>query len=187
MKKIMIVFFTLFLTASLSPYALTKGLGSGCYLNYYSVADSIYKDVYGSGNLMFGGYLSYEVIRKLELRVEANYFQDKGKMTLSQEEITFTLIPLVFGVRFRVIKRNLCPYLGVGVGVYSYREMLPDRFEDVSDSTIGYHVEGGSYLNLTRRFYLDMNVRYILANAKPFEETIKLGGFRAGIGIGYWF
>jgi|Deesub1362B_J571_1020462.scaffolds.fasta_scaffold03296_3 outer membrane protein W len=159
----------------------------GC-LNYYSISDSIYKDIYGSGNIMFGGSVSYEVINKLELRAEINYYQDKGEMTLTKEEITFTIIPIVFGMRYQLIKnKNFNPYFGGGLSYYTYKEDLPPRFEDVSDSTLGYHIEGGGYFNLVKGVYINLNIRYIIADAKSEEETIKLGGFRAGMGIGYNF
>jgi len=158
----------------------------GC-LNYYSVSDSIYKDIYGSGNIMFGGSIGYEVINKLELRGEFNYYQDKGEMTLTKEEITFTIIPLVFGLRYQLVKNKVNPYLGAGLSYYTYKEKLPSRFGNVSDSTLGYHFEGGAYFNLTKNIFIDLNFRYTIANAESEDETIKLGGFRAGFGIGYSF
>jgi hypothetical protein len=52
-------------------------------------------------------------------------------------------------------------------------------------STTGFHIEGGSYIAVGRRFHIDLNLRYVKADAKPFDETIKLGGWRAGVGVGY--
>jgi len=188
MKKIMTLTFTLLLMIGFSHYALAKGIKVGCSLNYYSPQDSLYKDIYGKGNLMFNASLSYEVIRRFELRVEANYFRDKGEMTLTKEKITFNVIPIVIGARLRLIDLSvLSPYLGAGVDYYAYKESLPDRFEDVSESEIGFHAEVGSYLNIIQGFYLDVNVRYIKVDTRPFDETIKLGGFRAGVGIGFSF
>lgn len=188
MKNSMTVILVLFFIVILSNYGLAEDFKAGGSLNYYSVTDSIYKDTYGKGNLMFGCSLSYEVIRKLELRAEANYFRDKGGMTKTKEEITFTIIPIVLGVRYKVLELNrLSPYLGAGVDFYFYKEDVPPRFEDVLDSTTGFHIEVGSYVNVIHGFYLDLNVRYIRANAKSDDETIKLGGFRAGIGMGYCF
>lgn len=188
MKNSITVILVLFFIVILPNYGLAEDIKAGGSVNYYSVTDSIYKDTYEKGNLMFGGSLSYEVMRRLELRAEGNYFRDKGEMTKTNEEITFTIIPIVLGVRYKVLELNrLSPYLGAGVDFYFYRENLPPRFEDVSDSTIGFHIEVGSYVNVMHGFYLDLNVRYIRANAKSNDETIKLGGFRAGIGIGYCF
>lgn len=157
-------------------------------LCYYSVSDSIYKDTYGSGNLMFGAYLNYELFRFLEIMAEANYCQDKGEMTLTKEEVKFTLTPLVLAIRGKLPNmKTATPYLGVGLEYYLYKEDLPDRFEDVSESTVGFHAEAGVYVNVLKNIFLDLNFRYIKADAKPFDETIKLGGLRAGLGIGFRF
>lgn len=173
---------------SLSTYSFALGFKFGGSVNYYSVEDSIFKETYGEGNLMYGVSLSLETMRKFELRAEANHFRKQGEMTLTKEEITFTLRPVILGLRLRFVDLGLVSlYLGGGAGYYSYTENLPDRFEDVSESTIGYHGEAGCYVNVVPKFYLDFNVRYSIANAKPFDETVKLGGIRAGIGFGFSF
>jgi opacity protein-like surface antigen len=175
MKKIMIAITVMLFIVSLSPSALAESFKIGVSLNYYSVAESIYRDIYGRGNLMFGGALSYEPVRMFELRAEVNYFQQKGKMTISQEEITLTMIPIILGARISFIEINkLSPYIGAGVDFYSYKEELPDRFDDVSEHITGFHVEGGLYVNVIHSLYIDLNVRYTKADTKPFDETVKL-------------
>jgi len=184
MKKIEFMFTVLILFVGLSHYSFAENFKLGGSFNYYSVTDSIFNEVYEDGGLMFGGSLSYEPIKRLEIRGEANYYHAKGGMTFTQEEVTFTIIPIVVGLRIWIVEiKNFMPYLGTGINFYSYKEELPDRFEDISDSTIGFHFEGGTYLNLVKMFYLDFNFRYIFATA----EDIKLGGPRAGIGIGIQF
>jgi outer membrane protein W len=64
-------------------------------------------------------------MRRLELRAEANYFRDKGEMTKTKEEITFTIIPIVLGVRYKVLEFNrLSPYLGAGVDFIFTKKMF---------------------------------------------------------------
>jgi len=187
--KIMKTFIIILVSViTLSSFSLALGLRIGGTVNYYVVEDPVFKDTYGQGNIMYGLFLGFEVTRRFELRAEANYFQDKGEMTLTKEEISLTLKPVILGLRLRLIDVGLVSlYLGGGAGFYSYTENLPDRFEDISDSTIGYHGEGGVYVSLVPKFFLDVNVRYSIANAEPFEETAKLGGFRAGVGFGLSF
>lgn len=83
------------------------------------------------------------------------------------------------------LHKNLSPYLGAGLDIYFFKERA--RIGDTSDSTIGYHVEGGSYISLGQRFYVDLNLRYVKADAKPYDEVLKLGDFRVGIGGSYSF
>jgi len=155
-------------------------------ISYYSVADSIYKDTYGSGNLIYGASLSYDLWRNLEIRGEAGYFRDRGGTTLTREEIKFSMIPVVVGMRWKLAKiSQLSPYLGAGVDFISFKETA--RLGDTSDSAVGFHLEAGSYVALGQGFHLDLNLRYVKADAQPFDETIKLGGWRAGVGVGYSF
>jgi len=188
MRKLKILVIGIIFTLGLFVNAPAGDFRIAGSLNYYAVTDSLFKDIYGSGNLMFGGSLSYEVIGRLELRAEAHYFREQGNMTLTEEDIKLTLMPIILGMRFQFIKLStFSPYVGAGVDFYSYKEDVPNRLEDVSESTIGFHAEAGSYLNITRKFYVDLNFRYIKADAKPFDETIKLGGVRTGVGFGFRF
>lgn len=186
MKKSLGALFGLLLLAMAIP-ADSGSLRISASLDYYSLQDSLYKDIYGSGNLMMGGSLNYVFIRRFEVRAEAAYFLDKGTMTATQEELKFRLVPLLFGVRFRFLQKKFSPYLGAGMGSYSYKEYYPERFGNVSDSTFGYHLESGGYYDLASRLFLDFNVRYTKADADAYDMTVKLGGFKIGIGIGYRF
>jgi outer membrane protein W len=178
----------LIILAGLSHYSFAENLRLGGSFNYYAAADSIHKELYGNGGLMLGGFLSYELIKRLEIRGEAHYYQAKGNMSFTQEEITFTIIPIALGLRVWIVEtQKLRPYLGTGFNFFSYKEELPDRFEDISESTTGIHFEAGTYLNLAKMFYLDFNVRYSFGTAESSYEDIKLGGLRAGIGIGIRF
>lgn len=184
MKKIEFMFAVLMLLVVLIQYSFAENFKLGGSFNYYAVTDSVFNEVYEEGGLMFGGSLSYEPIKRLEIRSEANYYQAKGEMTFTKEEVTFTIIPIVIGLRVWIVEiKKFKPYLGAGINFYSYKEELPERFEDISESTTGFHFEGGTYLNLAKMFYLDFNFRYISATA----ENIKLGGPRIGIGIGIHF
>jgi opacity protein-like surface antigen len=158
----------------------------GGSLSYYSVSDPIYNGIYGSGNLSYGASLSYDPLRNLEIRGEVGCFKDKGKTTLTREEITFSMTPVVIGLRAKwVMTAKFSPYLGAGVDFVSFREKA--RLGETSDSATGFHLEVGSYVELGRGLHLDFNLRYIKVEARPIDETIRLGGWRSGIGAGLSF
>lgn len=183
MKKIVVILSTLLLfslSASAEKYRFGGSLG------YYAVSDSTYKNTYGSGNFMYGGFISYDLLKILELRGEIGYFKDSGKMTLTKEKIEFSIIPLVLGTRVKLAEiKNLKPYAGAGIDFYSFKEKA--RLGDTSDSTFGFHVEAGAYIGLLWRLYFDLNLRYVKADAKPYDEEIRLGGLKTGIGVGLSF
>jgi opacity protein-like surface antigen len=160
----------------------------GLMAGYYMPADSAYKDLYGRGNLIFGGSLGFELIRKLEFRLEGGYFQDSGKMNLTEEDIKLSFIAASLGARFRFVEsKAFQPYVGVGVAMYAYKEDLPARLDDVSKKAVGFQGEAGFYYALTRKILLDLNFRYVLMNTKPLNESVKLGGLRAGLGVVFQF
>lgn len=183
MKKIpvimtIILLFTFFTRAE----KFRLGVSSG----YYSIQNSIYKETYGSGNFMYGTFLGYNLTKRLELRGESGYFKDRGKTGLTKEEMEFSIIPVVAGIRYLIIKiKFLNPYIGAGVDFYFFKEKV--RLGDTSDSTTGFHIETGSYISLGRRLFIELNFRYVNAKVKPYDETINLGGFRTGIGVGFFF
>ena len=183
MKRVSIIILTL---VFLAIFAQAEGFRLGGSCGYYAVADSLYKDAYGSGSFMVGGFFSYDLIKFLELRGEIGYFRDTGKMTLTGEEIKFSIIPVVVGMRLKPLKiKNLNPYLGAGIDFTFFKEKA--SLGDTSDSTTGFHIETGTTIDLGRRFHVDLNLRYVKADARPYDETIRLGGWRTGIGVGYSF
>jgi opacity protein-like surface antigen len=166
------------------PFHISPGFKIGAHTGIYSPADSFFKEMYGSGSLMFTGSVSLELIRNLEIRGEYNYFQDKGAMTDSQEELKFTIKDIVLEVRFRFFSgKKISPYLSAGFDFISYQEDYPERLGSYADKMEGNHLGAGFYFRLNNKFNLDFNVRYINADAKPFDEVIKLGGIKAGLGV----
>jgi hypothetical protein len=142
MKKL-IISTVVMLLFSLVYQGYAQGFKAGISVAYNSVNDSAFKDAYGSGSMMFGASLSADLVKQLELRGEIHYFSSKGEMTLSKEEITYTLTPIVAGLRFRVFDtKRISPYLGAGIDFCSYKEKVPERFGgDITGSKTGIHGE----------------------------------------------
>ncbi len=182
LKKITFLIAVIILVSYSYPQAL-KVEGT---LSYYAVTDSLFKDLYGSGDLMFGFNLAYDVLPALELRGEISYFSDQGTMTLTEETIKLTIVPLSLGLRYKAFNfSNFALYLGAGLGSYQYKERA--RIGDTSGSALGMHVEGGLNIFLSRKVHFDVFVRYVKATAEPYDEKIELGGLNTGIGIAYVF
>jgi opacity protein-like surface antigen len=179
--------FAIFILGLVQP-VFSGPLRLGLMAAYYMPADSAYKDLYGRGNLIFGGSLGFELIRKLEFRLEGGYFQDSGKMNLTGEDLKLSFFAASLGARFRFVEsKAFQPYVGAGVAMYAYKEDLPARLDDVSKKAVGFQGEAGFYYALTRKILLDLNFRYVLMNTKPLNESVKLGGLRAGLGVVFQF
>jgi len=172
--------FVLVLPAAAKAFHLAGSLG------YYFLADPIYKDTYGSGGLIMEGFFSYDLSKRLEIRTAVGYFTAQGKMTLTREEIRFCMVPVVIGVRVKPVKLGkFDPYFGIGLDYYAFKETA--RPGNTSDSTTGFQLAGGTCLSLTETLQLDINLCFVKADAQPLDEVIRLGGWRAGVGLGYTF
>ena len=183
MKKTTLIIVGILLFAA---FSYSQAIKIGGTLGYRSVTSSIFQDLYGSGAVMFGGSLAYEALPALELRGEIRYFKAEGTMNVTDETIKLSIVPLVLGFRYSGLGFNqVALFLGAGIGSYRYKETA--RIGDTSDSTLGYHVEGGLYIFPARKVHFDVYVRYVKAAAEPFDETIELGGLYGGIGIGFRF
>jgi len=195
-KRILIIFC---LIALLPGLGFAKGFKIGAAAGYFTMQDSRHNEIYSSGSLMYGAYFSYQVFKWMEVRGAFNFFQQRGNLTLTQEEAKLTLTPVVVGLRGLLMKGKICPYVGMGAHIISYKEALPARMGDVSGSAVGLHVEGGAYYNISKGFHVDVSIRYLLGASVEITdvgdtvvyggsmEKAKLDGLRAGIGFGLNF
>ena len=113
MKKSIVFLLALFLVSSFSYLSWAGTFKVGASVNYYAISDPIFKELYTSGGMMFGGFLSYSY-KMFELRTEFNTFQLNGNLSLTEEEIKFSMTPIVVGLRVVLINRTVSPYLGGG-------------------------------------------------------------------------
>lgn len=166
---------------------MANGIKIGLSASYFAPGEELFRTIYGSGGTMPAVSLAYG-LKRFEFRAEAGYFAATGAMTESGEELRFRLVPLFIGARYEILKKDLRPYLGVGMGSAKYDEDYPERFEDVSGSSTVTYAEAGFYFDILKNLHLDINVRWLGAIAKSFDrETIDLGGLKLGIGVGYSF
>ena len=128
---------------------------------FYKLSNELYKEVYGSGSVMPAISLAFGN-NHYEVRAETGLFNKTGAMTKSKESVKLRINPITIGARIKFLKTKLRPYIGAGVGLYLYKETLPARFESVSDSTMGFHGEGGFCFALSRKIDIDLNFRLYL-------------------------
>ena len=169
-----------------------KFLKTGVSAGYYSWADKeLVQAIYGSGDISTSFEVGIEIWNeKFELRVEWGFLTDMGEMTISKEETKLNIKALTLGARFLILHiEKLKPYIGAGFVSYKYTETPPERFQPYSGKTEGgFHAEIGTYLDaLKDLLYLDFNVRYVKADSEPFNDLLKFGGIRAGVGFGLRF
>jgi len=58
---------------------------------------------------------------------------------------------------------------------------------EVTESTQGFSVETGVVFNLGKRFFSELSIGHLYATDVLPEKKVKLGGFKAGLGLGVKF
>jgi opacity protein-like surface antigen len=168
--------------------------GEGFFAGQWFAASQTFDAAFGSnfGPFYGGGVVMEE--RGIFFEVTGSHFSKTGQRAFVSGGQTYPLgIPLTasvtpfeftFGYRFRR-RQPIMPYLGAGVGAYSYSETSPSSAagEDVDAHHAGYLVVGGAEFRIHRLIGIAADVQYtgipgILGNAglsKAFGET-NLGG-----------
>lgn len=157
------------------------------FLGSYSIQEPRFKEVYEKGGGIQGILLSSSLLYNFDFYTEIKAFYKVGKLTYTQEETKFLLVPVSLGVRFVFPSQIVLPYIGVGGDVYFYYENNP--IGTVLNMAKGYHILGGAYLQLGKNFPILLNakLKYTVAKAKENNLNIELGGLEYGIGLAFSF
>jgi hypothetical protein len=164
----------------------TIGIVSGLYL----VQDEVFREVYGSSMMFFGAEYSLALpVESMDVWFGFNYMRDKGKTTFLEEDLTLKMMHFSLAVRY-VFKVNiLAPFLGAGVDYITYQENYPEGFPftSIDGSTLGFHIQGGSYFRITDALAAKLLLKYNFAKETRDDLEIQLGGLQLGVGLIYRF
>lgn len=156
--------------------------------SYFQPSDKNFKQVYNGGKytewISYGGEIGITLGKGVGLWAGGSYFNKKGKLTFTQEETTLEIIPVYGGIKFRSTSSYVSPYLGIGVGYFQYKE--ENRIQSVSKADIGYIGQAGLLFKLGV-IVIDFQASYSYCKVKPVDVEANLGGFQAGIGLGFEF
>ncbi|MGD2246092.1 MAG: hypothetical protein PVI11_06055 [Candidatus Aminicenantes bacterium] len=156
---------------------------------YFQPSDQNFKDIYSNGSfknwVSYGGEIGVTIWKGLGIWAGGHYFLGKGELTYTQEETKIWLIPVYGGLKFRVLKGNVSPYIGVGVGYFLYKER--NRIGKVERGDIGYIGQAGLLFKILKLFIIDIQASYTYCSVRPRDLKADLGGIQAGIGFGIEF
>lgn len=190
MKRATTLFLAIFFLSisSFSAQRFLLGISGG----YYNVSDSDFKDIYSSGSGMYGILAGVDIWKGIQIFGSYKFFSVDGKTTYTNEDLKFSMNPLTLALRYNFGREGwkLSPYAGAGIDFYSYKEDVVNEREfmkDTSDSVTGYHFQLGGYVRLIKNLSVDLNFKYTIADAKPYEKTVKLGGTEFGVGFLFVF
>lgn len=152
--------------------------------NYFTPSEQSFKDVYGSG-MTYGAEIGITLWKGIGIWAGGDYFTKKGKMTFTEEETELQIIPLYGGIKFRLLKGGISPYIGLGIGYFLFKETNP--VGKVEEGDIGYIGQAGFLIKIAGALFFDIKGSYSYCKAKPVDIEADLGGFKVGIGLGFEF
>jgi hypothetical protein len=148
--------------------------------SYFYPSDKAFQDIYGGG-MMYGVEASTEILKNLEMWVEADYFSRKGELSFTKEETKLKIIPAGGGARYIISRREIIFYCGLGVNYYRYREV--NRLGTVNWGRLGAVGKVGGFVKVKEKMFIDLYLNYSYCRMKPADFAFNVGGLEAGIGI----
>jgi hypothetical protein len=149
----------------------------------FAPSAEIFKTVYGSG-LVYGGEFRLHAKGGLYLSLGGEYFKKTGKLTVTQDPTTMTILPVDVMAVYYVLPGSVMPYVGAGGSACKYTE--ENIIGKVSKWGVGFAACGGVTARW-RSIAFDARLKYSSVKVKPLEESVDLGGLTLSTGLGYSF
>lgn len=126
----------------------------------------------------------------LALELGAGYFRNEGTAAAQTGKLRLNVVPVVLTGKLLASLGPVEPYILGGIGAY-----LTDYDSDVSTSTAitstrltyGLHAGGGINFDLTQRFFLGAEGRYLWSEPNFGGRDIRLDGFTVTGDVGFRF
>jgi len=140
------------------------------------------RDVYENG-LFYGAGLNFGIWEFAELWIAQKYFSKKITDEVTGEKRRINLIPLEGGLKFRLNKGIVNPYLGIGASYYQYKEI--NLAEEIKDKGIGYVGLAGVFFKLNGGLIFDIHAHYSFCLVSSGKDKLNVGGLYIGAGLGF--
>jgi hypothetical protein len=151
---------------------------------YFNPSETSFKEIYGSG-FGIGGEVNFNIWRSFDIWFIGSHYSSEGTLPYTQEKTTMNLFTFGGGLKLRLPKGSVNPYLGLGLLAHNYKEENPIGVAESTD--IGYISQLGCYFQISGALILDFALNYIHCVVKPQSIEANLGGLQAALRIGFTF
>jgi hypothetical protein len=153
----------------------------GPYAGYLRPHDMLLKQIYGDGDVIYGGRLGVHVWNGFYIWLSASQYKVISKTTFSEDKTTLSLFSTCAFLRYSLRLGFFSPYAGVGFTKLSFKE--ESALGNVSGNGNNTAYEGGFEIRMHRNFILDFGARYDTIKVEPTGFEIDLGGLQAGVAL----
>lgn len=160
---------------------------------YFIPQDPLFRDIYGNGGFIMLGEIGYFINKSVCVSLEGGYFHKHGTLTNVDisTKITQAPVSLLLKYIFNAEKKfNVYVKLGPNY-LYSHEVINYPGFESETKHTFGATTGLGLVYNFCHGWLIDLfgNYRYDRRSAGngDLDQSVYLGGFDLGLGLGYRF
>lgn len=155
--------------------------------NYFAPANADFKAIYGDHHFLPEVELHLKIVKGFYLWTSYSYLKAEGTtITMFNEPTEWrqSFLSAGGGYEFK-LSPGLYSYLQTGIVHTRYEEeSMGDVFKDTAS---GLFFGGGLIYDLGRNIYSKLEIAYLSISDTITAATVKLGGFKAGMGIGLKF
>lgn len=166
---------------SLKKYNLLK---FGPYAGYFQPQDTLFKQIYGTGDVLYGAMLGVHIWKGFHCLFSASQYKVIAKTTYTGDKTTLTLLPMSFFLRYNLGRGFFSPYAGIGLTLLSVKEET-EFVGNFKGSGSGSSLEAGFELRVNRHFFIDFGARFnqIKVKSDDVDGEIDLGGLQVGVSL----
>jgi len=154
--------------------------------NYLNSADEGYKEIYGNGMFYPELNMGYRVYKNFYLWAGYGFLSKNGTTPVLKLETKSKQNYISFGAGYNGDFSNKFGYI-VKLGVFNVNYKEKAMEEEVKDSAIGFRIDVGIIFNINKNIFTNLNIGYLYASDTIKKESIKIGGLKTGIGVGFRF
>lgn len=151
---------------------------------YFAPRDEIFREVYGGG-WMFGGEGTIRLGKHFGAWLGGSVLTKKGELTYTREETKLEIFPVGAGLKGMLTSGRADFYAGAGLVAFHFSERNP--IGRVDKASLGYTLKAGTLLRLGDGLVLDIYTDFTDCRMQPGEVKFNIGGFNAGLGLGFEF
>jgi hypothetical protein len=164
----------------------------GPYFEGWMIKDKNLKSFFGHSQRNLPGIeASVHTVYNIDVWLNYRIYTDETTTTFFANTDKFRINAASVGLVYRpIVWTILEPFIGAGMEIYSYSEKVEGgELPGTSGNAVGFHVQGGTYVNITKflagQIFVRINgVKKTLAEALPDGTTkLDLGGTEFGIGL----
>ena len=181
MKRLAVLFLALGLFAG--PAAAAKTIIE-FKVQYFAPRDALFRDVYGGG-WMYGGEGTVRIGKHLGAWLGGSVLSKRGELTYTREETKLEIFPVGAGLKGLISAGRADFYAGAGVVYFHFSERNP--IGRVDKANLGYTLKAGTFLRLGDGLILDLYADFTDCRMRPAGVKFNVGGFNAGLGLGFEF